>query len=81
MAGNVKEWVWNEGREGARFIPGGAWGSACVLLAAALAGAAWIALAGALRQWRGVNETISSLLLGYIAIAVFKHLVEGPMRA
>jgi len=27
MAGNVKEWVWNEGREGARFIPGGAWGS------------------------------------------------------
>jgi len=27
MAGNVKEWVWNEGREGVRFIPGGAWGS------------------------------------------------------
>ena len=38
------------------------------------------ALAGALRQYRGVNETISSLLLGYIAIAVFKHLVEGPLR-
>ena len=33
-----------------------------------------------LRQWRGVNETISSLLLGYIAIALFKHFVEGPMR-
>src|SRR5213594_4455125 len=49
-------------------------------LAGMLAGAAWIALAGALRQWRGVNETISSLLLGYIAIAVFKHLVEGSMR-
>jgi tRNA A-37 threonylcarbamoyl transferase component Bud32/dienelactone hydrolase len=27
MAGNVKEWVWNEGRQGLRFIPGGAWGS------------------------------------------------------
>src|SRR5205809_80232 len=53
---------------------------AIALPALALAGAAWIALAGALRQWRGVNETISSLLLGYIAIAVFKHLVEGPMR-
>jgi simple sugar transport system permease protein len=51
-----------------------------LLLAAALAGAAWIAIAGALRQWRGVNETISSLLLGYIAIALFKHFVEGPMR-
>jgi simple sugar transport system permease protein len=40
----------------------------------------WIALAGALRQWRGVNETIGSLVLAYIAIALFKHLVEGPMR-
>ena len=41
---------------------------------------AWIALAGALRQYRGVNETISSLLLAYIAIALFKQLVEGPLR-
>ena len=61
-------------------LPGGLAGSALLLAAAAAAGAAWIALAGALRQYRGVNETISSLLLGYIAIAVFKHLVEGPMR-
>lgn len=48
--------------------------------AAMLAGGLWIALAGALRQWRGVNETIGSLLLSYIAIAVFKHMVEGPLR-
>lgn len=60
--------------------PDGVAGSTVLLLAAALAGSAWVALAGALRQWRGVNETISSLLLGYIAIAVFKHLVEGPLR-
>src|SRR5215216_1108319 len=40
-------------------------GTALVLAAGALAGAAWIALAGALRQWRGVNETIGSLLLAY----------------
>ena len=33
-----------------------------------------------LRQYRGVNETISSLLLAYIAIAVFNHFVEGPLR-
>ncbi len=45
-----------------------------------IGGAAWIALAGALRHWRGINETIASLLLGYIAIAVFNHLVEGLLR-
>ncbi|MBP6898733.1 MAG: ABC transporter permease [Burkholderiaceae bacterium] len=55
-------------------------GSVAVLAAGALLGALWVALAGALRQWRGVNETISSLLLGYIAIALFKHFVEGPLR-
>jgi len=45
-----------------------------------LAGGALIAFCGALRQFRGVNETISSLLLAYIAIAVMNQLVEGPMR-
>ena len=59
---------------------GGAAGSAMVLLAGALLGALWLALAAVLRQWRGVNETISSLLLGYIAVALFKHFVEGPLR-
>jgi general nucleoside transport system permease protein len=49
-------------------------------LAGMLVGGLWIALAGALRQYRGVNETISSLLLTYIAIAVFNHVVEGPLR-
>jgi simple sugar transport system permease protein len=61
-------------------LPENSFGTAVLLLAASLAGAAWIALAGLLRQYRGVNETISSLLLGYIAIALFKHFVEGPMR-
>jgi ABC-type uncharacterized transport system permease subunit len=49
-------------------------------VAGALFGGVWVGLAGALRTLRGVNETISSLLLNYIAIGVFKHLVEGPMR-
>ena len=63
-------------------LPGlqGSLGTAMVLVAGALLGAAWVAAAGALRQWRGVNETISSLLLAYIAIALFKHFVEGPLR-
>ena len=34
-----------------------------------IAGAIWIGLVGWLRHYRGVNETISSLLLSYIAIA------------
>lgn len=49
-------------------------------LASVIAGGLWIALAGSLRQFRGVNETIGSLLLAYIALAVFRHLVEGPLR-
>ncbi len=44
------------------------------------AGGLWIAFIGALRHYRGVNETISSLLLVYIAIALLNQLVEGPMR-
>ncbi len=47
---------------------------------AMLVGGLWIALAGGLRQYRGVNETISSLLLTYIAIALFNHFVEGLLR-
>ncbi|MDB5173313.1 MAG: hypothetical protein JWN51_2086 [Phycisphaerales bacterium] len=43
-------------------------------------GGAWISISGALRQFRGVNETISSLLMNYIAIAILNHCVEGPMH-
>jgi len=49
-------------------------------LAAALVGGAWIALAGWLREWREVNETISSLLLSFIAIALFNQAVETVLR-
>jgi simple sugar transport system permease protein len=49
-------------------------------LSAAGVGGAWIALSGWLREVRGVNETISSLLMNYIAIAVMNHVISGPMR-
>jgi simple sugar transport system permease protein len=49
-------------------------------LAGMAAGGFWITMSGALRHFRGVNETISSLLLVYIALAVLNYLVEGPMR-
>jgi general nucleoside transport system permease protein len=44
------------------------------------AGGIWIGLAGWLRHYRGVNETISSLLLSYIAIAIMNYFVEGALR-
>lgn len=46
----------------------------------ALCGACWVGLSGWLRHYRGVNETISSLLLSYIAIALLNHCVEGPLK-
>jgi ABC-type uncharacterized transport system permease subunit len=61
-------------------LPDSIAGTVLVCIAGALAGAAWIALAGWLRQYRGINETISSLLLAYVAIGLFKHFVEGPLR-
>lgn len=48
--------------------------------AAMVVGGIWIGLAGFLRHYRGVNETISSLLLSYIAIALMNQFVEGPLR-
>ncbi len=62
---------------------GGAPGPAIQLimaLAAAGAGAAWIGLVGVLRARRGINETVTSLVMAYIAIALFNQLVEGPLR-
>ena len=45
-----------------------------------VAGGIWLAIGGALRHYRAVNETISSLLLNYIAIAVLNHLVTSIFR-
>jgi len=49
-------------------------------LAGGLTGAIWIGAVGWLRYTRGVNETIASLLMAYIAIALMNHFVEGPFR-
>lgn len=45
-----------------------------------LAGGLLIGAVGWLRQYRNVNETISSLLFNYISIAVLNFLVVGPLR-
>jgi simple sugar transport system permease protein len=51
-----------------------------MVLAATAAGGAWMGLAGWLRHARGVNETISTLLLTYIAIAISFFFIEGALR-
>ncbi len=51
-----------------------------MIIFAMAVGGIWVGLAGYLRYARGVNETISSLLLSYIAIALMLFFVEGPLR-
>lgn len=51
-----------------------------MVIAGMSVGGVWIGISGALRHYRGVNETISSLLLTYIAIAILNHMVFGPLR-
>jgi simple sugar transport system permease protein len=53
-----------------------------IIMAAAgmLIGAVWVGIVGYLRHARGVNETISSLLLTYIGIAIMNFFVEGSLR-
>ncbi|MEZ5657583.1 MAG: ABC transporter permease [Burkholderiaceae bacterium] len=55
-------------------------GIGMMALAGMLAGGLWIGAVGAMRHRRGVNETIASLLMAYIAIALLNHFVEGPLR-
>ncbi|MBL8572280.1 MAG: ABC transporter permease [Hyphomicrobiaceae bacterium] len=52
-----------------------------MFIAATLAGALWIGFVGALRHHRGVNETIASLLMFYIAVAILNFFVEGALRS
>lgn len=51
-----------------------------MVIASVLAGGIWIGIVGAIRHYRGVNETISSLLLFYIAVSVLNFCVEGALR-
>lgn len=47
---------------------------------AALGGAFWAAICGLLKATLGVNETISTLLLNYIAVLLVNYVVYGPWR-
>jgi simple sugar transport system permease protein len=51
-----------------------------VLLAAALAGAAWAAIAAVLRARFRVLEVISTILLNFVAANLVSYLVRGPLQ-
>lgn len=49
-------------------------------LAGIVTGGLWVGFTGWLKYARGVNETIASLLMSYIAIAIMNFFVEGALR-
>lgn len=49
-------------------------------LAGMVSAGLWVGFTGWLKYARGVNETIASLLMSYIAIAIMNFFVEGALR-
>jgi simple sugar transport system permease protein len=60
-------------------LPGWLLFPAC-LAAAAAAGAAWGAVAGALKAWRGSHEVIVTIMLNFVAVALTEALSSGPWK-
>jgi simple sugar transport system permease protein len=87
--------LWNIGGDGQMFL--GAWAACavgfsvphlagaplivCMLLAAALGGAAWALIPALARAYLGVSEIISTLLLNFIASYWMVYWAGGPWRA
>lgn len=51
-----------------------------MFMAAALAGGIWGAVPGGLKAYLGANETITTLMLNYVAILWVDYLVYGPWK-
>ncbi len=51
-----------------------------MMAAGMIGGALWAAIPGVLRGYLGVNETITSLMLNYVAILFASWLVHGPWK-
>jgi simple sugar transport system permease protein len=86
--------IWNIGAEG-QYVVGalagtgiglltqkmtGVWILPSMLVAGLIGGAVWGAIPAALKNWFNVNETLSSLMLTYVAIHLMNHLVTGPWK-
>mgnify|MGYP001024412355 FL=1 len=50
------------------------------ILLGMVAGALWAAIPAALRAYLEVNETITTLMMNYIAILLVSHMYHGPWR-
>ena len=85
--------VWNIGAEGMftmgaiaavwlglRVGAGHAWLLPAMLLAGALAGAAWAAIPAFLKTHANTSEILVSLMLNYVAALLLGFLVNGPMQ-
>jgi simple sugar transport system permease protein len=51
-----------------------------LILAGCLGGAVWAGLVGLMRARAGLNETIASLLLNYVAALIVDYFVHGPWK-
>jgi general nucleoside transport system permease protein len=51
-----------------------------LLVAGFFGGALWGGIAGALRGWAGLNETIATLLLNYVALRVVDYFTHGVLK-
>jgi simple sugar transport system permease protein len=86
--------IWNIGAEG-QYVVGalagtgvglltqdmsGYWILPAMCLAGLIGGAAWGAIPAWLKTEFNVNETLSSLMLTYVAIHLMNHLVTGPWK-
>lgn len=86
--------IWNIGAEG-QYVVGalagtgvglltqnqtGFWILPAMLVAGFLGGAAWGAIPALLRTRFNVNETLSSLMMSYVAIHLMNYLVTGPWK-
>lgn len=86
--------VWNIGAEGQYIIgalcaagvglaaggSGGVFIITLMILAGIVGGTAWAAIPAGLRTRFSVNETLSSLMLTYVALQVLGYLVGGPWK-
>ncbi|MBI2705903.1 MAG: ABC transporter permease [Actinobacteria bacterium] len=53
---------------------------ALMIMAALVAGALWAGLAAALRLWVGINESVTTLLMNYIALDFMLFLIYDPWK-
>lgn len=51
------------------------------VLAAALLGAFWGFIPGALKAWTGAHEVVTTIMLNFIAGALIGYLITGPLEA